>query len=512
MSASREKKTRQDGFSAGPSPDDTANAASKSKIRKNVLIGIAITLVVVLSIGSIVLFRGPYFRNHSTAMMVGDHELTPTMVRYFYSDTFSQMNQTYGSIFSQVFGTGEMQDEIYDEEAGETWGDFVMEQTLEQIRATYAVYDEAMAQGYVLSEAGESSLSSADTMITLYAQYSGVTDDDYVRNAYGSGASKATYMEYERLLTTVAYYEQEVNDNFSYTQEQLNAAYDESPADYSYYNYHSYYISGQSSSEDEEEQAAAMEEAKATAEAMAEESQDNLEAFLAKCNELSGAETYTDGTASLRSNTAVSAMSTAMREWVTDASRQEGDAVAVAYEDYGYYVLYFVSSSDNNYDALDMNLITISASATDSDGNTTMDWDAAKEQLDQLQAEYKGYEDAETAFSELASVYSDDEDTAYSGGAYEYVYDGQFDAALNEWLFDSDREIGETAVVQGDSAYYFVCFGGASGNYRDYLVEQVLRSADYEAWYEATIADAVATKNDFGMKHVNMTLTVQSST
>lgn len=79
---------------------------------------------------------------------------------------------------------------------------------------------------------------------------------------------------------------------------------------------------------------------------MAEESEGNLDRYLELCNELSDSDTYTDGTASLRENYSSSSMSDNIKSWITDPVRQEGDTAALEYPDNGYYVLYFVSRSD----------------------------------------------------------------------------------------------------------------------------------------------------------------------
>ena len=78
MSASREKRSRKETVNTAAAQQA---AEKKAKSRKNVLIGVAIALVVVLIIGSIVLFKGPYFRTHSVAVTTGTHELSPATVR-----------------------------------------------------------------------------------------------------------------------------------------------------------------------------------------------------------------------------------------------------------------------------------------------------------------------------------------------------------------------------------------------------------------------------------------------
>ena len=516
MSASREKKARKEGQAAELTQQQAEQKAKSAKTRKNVLIGVAIALVVVLIIGTIVLVKGPYFRKHSVAVRTGSHELSPVAVRYFYYDAFSEFYQNYGSMFSLVFdGEGTFDESVYNAETGETWGDVIMQDAMERIRTVYAVYDKAVSEGFVLSEEGEASLTNTESTLSIYAQLSGVTEDDYLRATYGNGSDLDSFMEYQRVLTTVSYYQQEKLNSFSYSQDELDAAYAAAPSDYDVYTYHSYLVKAPTVEAEEgaEESASTvdMDAAKAVAEQFAAEAEGDLDRYLELCNEDSGSDTYTDGTTSLRSNYRSNSMSENIKSWITDPARQEGDTAALEYPDTGYYVIYFVGSSDNNYDALNIRSIKISASTTNDAGETVLDWDAAKAKLDEFQNEFEAAEDPLTALDDLAYTYSDDSATKYDGGAYETVYRGQFESAVDEWLFGENRAAGDTAVIQGEDAYYFLYVEGSAGCYRDYLVDQSLRNAAYTEWYDGVTADATVEKQDFGMNRVYRTLTLPQS-
>lgn len=98
----------------------------------------------------------------------------------------------------------------------------------------------------------------------------------------------------------------------------------------------------------------------------------------------------------------------------------------------------------NDYDALNLRSIEISASTTDDEGNTTLDWDAAEERLNAFQEEFEAAEDPLTALDTLASTYSDDSATSASGGAYETVHRGQFESAL--WTNGSSENLTSQAI------------------------------------------------------------------
>lgn len=510
MSASREKKVRKDVQDTVTSQQHAERQAHKSQTRKNVLIGVAVTLVVVLLIGSIVLLKGPYFRQNSTAVTVGEHELSPVTVRYFYRDAFLNIQNTYGSYLSTLYDTSSSFDEaVYDEESGQTWGDVLMDQTMTTIASTYAVYDEAVASGYELSEDAEAELSSLSSTVSLYASMSGITADGYIRSIYGSGCDLDSYLDYQNVLIYVSDYESSILDGYTYSEDEIAAAYQDAPEDYDRYTYHATLISAVAD-EDNEDDADGMKAAKKSAKNFASEAKGDLDRYLELSKELTENEDYE----SLRSDyraSSISATSEDILEWVSDPDRKEGDTTFIQYEDVGYYVLYYVSTNTNDYDAMNLRCIQISASSTDTDGNTTLDWDAAQTKLDEMTAAFEEYDDMLEGFDALASTYSSDSSTNQNGGAYETVYHGQFESAVDDWIFDSEREDGDNAVIQGEDSYYFVYLEGSAGNYRDYLVDQALRNSDYTDWYEALTQDSTCDQEDFGMKYVERTLTVSSA-
>lgn len=410
MSASREKKVRKEGFANESAHQLNEQKAKKARTRKNVLIGVAITLVVVLIIGSIVLFEGPYFRRNSVAVTTGTHELSPAMVRYFYYDAYSEFYQGYGSMHGMLYAGGSnFDEEIYDESTGETWGDLMMDTALENIRTTYAVYDDAHGQR-LHSQRGRGKLPFFHRDYDFPLRRNEWRDgNDYIRATYGNGSDFDSFMEYQRILTTVSYYEQETQDSFTYTDTEIQEAYEAAPEDYDVFTYHSYLVRAETDSDSEEadtgsteetdadsteetDNTAAMAEAQETAENMAEESEGNLDRYLELCNEafrlryLYGRHRLSPGKLQLQFHVG--------QYQILDhgSVRQEGDTAALEYPDNGYYVLYFVSRSDNDYDALNLRSIEISASTTDDEGNTTLDWDAAEERLNAFQDEFEAAE------------------------------------------------------------------------------------------------------------------------
>ena len=516
MSASREKRARQGTQEELLNKKLTAEAERKAKKKKNTLIGIAVTLVVVLLIGSIVLVNGPFFLHSTVAVSTGSHELTPVQVRYYYLDAFqSLVNNGYGSMLSLMYGEQvDISQVVYDETAGQTWADYIMETAVENIRTSYAIYDDAMANGYALSEDGAAALTQAMNTIDLYAQMYGVSTDVYLSNIYGRGANRETYEAYQNVLAVVNEYQVMKSETYNYDEATLQAAYEADPSLYDVYTYRSYLVSVNTEDGTKPEGdalTAAMEETKATAEKMAADAEGNEQAFLASCVKISGNEDHLKGELTLRRNVRQESMSLSIRDWVTDPAREAGDTAAIEYEDNGYYVVYFLGSDSNDYDAWNIRSIYINAATTDADGNSVVDFEGVQAQVDALMADVEASTDLLADMDDLAMTFSDDESTYSTGGIYENVSKASFDEAVAEWLFAEDRKVGDYELIQTENAYYFIYVEENAGNYRDYLVATDLMLDEFNVWHSEVTADATATAVEDGMKRVHTSLITPAS-
>ncbi len=64
--------------------------------------------------------------------------------------------------------------------------------------------------------------------------------------------------------------------------------------------------------------------------------------------------------------------------------------------------------------------------------------------------------------------------------------------SFENWCYEEGRKAGDTGIVESTYGYHVMYFvGDAEQNYRDYLIENELRSADAEEWYTGLV-EAVA--------------------
>ena len=512
MSASREKNKRKE-QAAVP---ETANNAKKgmSKGLKTTLIAVCTVLVVCIVVFFYMLTSG-FFASHTTAATVSGHNLSPAMVNYFYKNAYSTMQEQYGDFMSYILDTNSPLDEqTYDADTGETWADFFTQQGLTTAAEVYAIADEAKANGYTLSEKEQAAIESQLTSLDLYAAYSNMNRNSYIAAVYGTGCSEKSFREYLEVTTLASSYAQSINSGFTYTDAEIAAEYEANPNSYDAVTYRQFLVSdslfqtstdssdetdenAESTEELSEEELTALKEEMASK--MAADSENDEQTFINEAYENaldSAKESYADENYTLKEDQLYSSLSSDVADWLFDASRTEGDTTYIVNDSGVYYVLYFVSRSTNDYQLPNVRHILFSVS--DTTDETAMD--EARTKAEDVLTEYEAGDKTAESFGELAKEYTSDSN-GDEGGLYENIMPGQMVTEFNDWCFDADRKPGDTGIIETSYGVHVMYFDSFGKIYRDALVENALRSADYNAWYDATAGDGSYTTSAFGMKY-----------
>ena len=78
---------------------------------------------------------------------------------------------------------------------------------------------------------------------------------------------------------------------------------------------------------------------------------------------------------------------------------------------------------------------------------------------------------------------------------------------FENWCYDASRKAGDTGIVESDYGYHVMYFCGDSDYvYRDYLIENDLRSADLDAWYTELVGAMTQTDGDTSYVRKDVTL------
>lgn len=523
MSASSKKKLRKEQEAAKLTEKQLTaqKEAKKNHLYTSLFVVVmAVILVIALVVGVKQTITNSGIREkNTTALTVGGHELNSVEMNYFFMDAVNNFYSNYGS-YASMFGldvTKPLNEQYVDEEAGLTWADDFMTSAKDSAASTYAMVDAAAAAGFSLPEEDREELESQLATLDLYATMYGYSNADaYLKAMYGTGASRKTYESYcEKQMLASAFYSNYA-ESLTYEDADLRAAEAENFGAYSSYSYNSYYLAtsrfltgGTTDSEgnttySDEEKADSVAAAEAAAKALTgKEITDAaaLDAAIAalEINGGSGSSTYNE-------NTLYSSLNASFQDWMADSSRKAGD---VAYFPStsgdtvsGYYVVMFQGSNDNNFAMKNVRHILVAPSHDHAEDETHEDGEtysaeelaAAKAAAEEILASWKAGEATEDSFAALANEKSADGD-GVSGGLYENIYPGQMVEAFENWCYDAARKTGDTDIVETEYGYHVMYFVGDSEmSYRDYQIENALRSNALKEWYTEAVASMAQTE------------------
>ena len=488
MSASRERKKRAVLAESGQSPKQIKAAQEKKRKKHRRTVGI-IALVLALAIG-IGLFYGLVVRpkalpKKTVALRTGDHELSAVEFSHYYYDAINSFYQNYGSYLTYFMSdpSQPIDQQVYDQETGETWAEYFKKSAADTAKFDYAVYDEAKAAGYTLSAESEQAIQdSIKTLETQVKENGFKSIDQYFDQVYGKGCSKNSYLAYQRIRATASEYSKKLDDEREFSDADIQAKDDENPAKYSNATYRAFFLSAGNykpeaaegeEEKTEEEQAAetkqAMADAKADADKMVAASTSE-KAFTDMALELAteGAkQTYENPDATLNAGVSYDNAKTVFSDWLFDSARKAGDVASFADGENGYYVVYFLSTDDNNYNTVNVRHILITPeNDEDSDNDGTPD---------------KASDAADAAAKEKA------------------------EKILADW------KAGDTGIVKTTYGYHIMYFVGEGENYRRHQILHDLKDAAYDEWAEKIVEGKDAVLDEAGTKFLRTDLVLGSN-
>lgn len=172
MSASRNKKERKNQVEA---PETQSQPAKKGMSRGlKTTLGIVCAVLVVAVVVFFTMVTTGFFNTHTTAAVASGHKLSPAMVNYYYRSAVQNLSQ-YASYIG-VDTTKSLADQVYDAESGQSWADVLLDQALTQAAQTYAIYDEAIANGYTMPDADAEAIDTTISALEYSATMNGLAN------------------------------------------------------------------------------------------------------------------------------------------------------------------------------------------------------------------------------------------------------------------------------------------------------------------------------------------------
>ena len=502
MSASREKKKRQEVIAGGGVDPKAARAAEQRAAEKKskILYSTLAILFVVVAVFLVVYNSGIIQRN-MTAVTIDGEKYTVADVSYYYQDAYQSFVNSYGDYIS-YFGldtSKPLSSQQYSED--QTWADYFKEQAVTNMQFIHAVLAKAQEEGLTLSEDQRATYDATLESIKSAASQAGYGYETYLRLIYGSAMTAGVYEKNLEEQLLAYQYANDYYDSLSFTDDEIEAYYEENKNTYDLVNGEYVSISGSAESTTDEEgnTVEATDEEKEAAMAAAKETAEKILAEYEAGGDLETlAEEYG---ATYTSNDEMSYSSTYVYgDWFFDEGRTAGDAEVLEDENYSrYFVAVFHDRQQN--DALDYNVrhILITEDSLElADGEEATD----EMVLAKAQEILDSWDGTEDGFAELAKEYSQDSN-AEEGGLYENVAKGQMVSEFEDWCYEAGRKSGDTGIVEttyGQHIMYFVGYGTTP--YWYYACNNAMISSAYSDWQTEMTESVTAELSSAGMASV----------
>lgn len=524
MSASDKKKTRHEQYVSQMTEKQQKEAKESKKLRLyTIIFAVVIVLMIGIVIATTFLRSGILERKTTAATINGDTKISAAELNHYYMDTVNQFMNQFGNYLSLtgLDGTKPLDEQIQDEETNTTWADYFLQDATKRMKSVYAVYNDAVAQGYTLSDTAKTQLDMTVSNMAAYAKIYGYPDaNSYIKAVYGQGCNEETYRQYAEIQLIASEYAKDHSESLTYDDAALRAAEAENFNAYSSYSYHSYFVGashfyeGGTTGEDgkvtysDEEKQAGLKAAEKAAQDLLDQKPATAEEFDKAIGAMS-VNADTDAKSTVFDRVLYSQIGQIFRDWVTDAQRTAGDMTVIPNETEttnedgsstktvtGYYVVMFDGATDNAFPLVNVRhiLVPYEGGTTGENGQKTYTDEekaAAKAKAEELLAQFTSGDATEDAFAALAKENSTDGGSKENGGLYEDVYPGQMVRNFNDWCFDESRKPGDTGIVESDYGVHVMYFvGDSETTYRDYMITNELRSADMAKW-EESLAETV---------------------
>lgn len=515
MSASKEKKNRQELASSGWTDPKTAREAQQRKAERKsdilyAVVGIAFVAVAVVTM----VWKSGVVQQKATAATVNGEKYSASEVQYYfhsvYQDFMSQFSY-YASALGLDTSKSLRSQECSIDENSETWFDYFAAKALDQMADIRAICDKADSDGFTWNDDMQATFDANMDTLKESAKTANVSLKNYLKRLYGSVMTQSAYEKHLKLTIQAQAYVANFMDSLTYSDSELESAYSEARNSYDLVNYECIRISGTAQSTKDadgntveatdEEKAQALEYAKDLANSFYE----SYEAgeSLSKLADSDDKASYTDG-----KNTAY--YDSVLLNWLFDDSRKDGDSAVLADEDNSaYYVAVFGERFRPEFNVQDVRHILIQPeSGEKKEGDEGYEEEQAqlkadaKARAEELLNQYLAGDATEDAFAALAQENSADTGSAVNGGLISEVSEiSSYVEPFRNWATASHQP-GDTGIVESDYGYHIMYYVGNAEPYWKSKVSSSLQNNDYTAWYEEVTKDAAAEQSGSGMKYV----------
>lgn len=520
MSASREKKLRQDQVESGYVDPKTQMEREKQKAEKRIsalyrVIAVAFVLVV-LCVG---IWRSNIISRSATAVTIDGEKYSAAEVNFYYQNVYrsflssnsyfisylgldtsaSLKGQTVNATAASMLGV----------EEGSSWFDYMMDSAIQQMTLMEKVLKQAESEGFQYSAGVQAQYDDSMQALADTAAASGTSVSKYLQQNLGSNMTEKVYGQQLMKMFQYQEYINAYTEGLTYTDAELEDAYQADPKSYDKVSWEYVVVSGTAESTTdadgnavdptEEETAAALEAAQAAA-----------EEILAACESGKSLETLAEGyeKATYYSSDATSYYDGTTGNWLFDDARKAGDTDILEVGSSRYVVL-FHERYRNEEDTVNVRHILVmpeSGTLTSTDegyeAEVTTLKEAAHAKAEDILAQWKAGEATEDSFIQLAMETSEDS-SKYTGGLISDIGpDSSLVEEFKTWCLDASRKAGDTAVVDSTYGSHVMYFSNTDLPAWASAVRTTLQTETSNQWAEELMEGTSAEQSSFGMKFV----------
>ena len=325
MSASREKKARQERGADYLSPKEQKAREEQKSARRTTVIFTVCAVAFVIAVAAMALNQSGVLHRGAAAVRVGDQTYTAADASYYYYTTRLNL-QNSGIVSAQT----SLRKQAYTD-GTKTWYDYVAETSADSLARTAVIAQAAKDAGFAGSEDYETNVAGVLSSVEEAAKTNNASYAQYLKALFGALMTPDVFERNLRTEELAAEYSASVADVSNFTDDELNAVRDANPARYDLVAVRHILVEDEDTAKDI---LAQWESGARTEDSFAALAADNSTDPGSKDN------------GGLYENVYQGQMVPAFDEWCFDDARKAGDTGIVA-TDYGYHVMYFVSRALN---------------------------------------------------------------------------------------------------------------------------------------------------------------------
>ena len=486
----------------------------KAEKTLGIIVGCAAIVVVIC----LLLSYFGVFNRMFTAAKVDGQRISVAQMNCAFADV---KNQTYNASqqYEESNGSGfytsdtKLTDScVYDSSL--TWGEYFQEQALDHVKQVTYYKDK---DGSTLTEDQQKEISETLSTLAESAKSNNFSLNAYIREVYGVGVNKKVLRTWLEDFYKAQNALKAVKDNYAaqISDKDIKAYYEEHKEDYTEAEIMFYTISVDTSSVQDklsksdltnDEVDKIVKDVVASTKKSATELYNNVKASPDSFRNLVNAyEKKTKGDSAVSRlegemtvKGAISSRMTSLgsegQKWVANSTKakQVGLVYTPNYDSKTFqFDLIVVKSPAKDFSTINVRHILIQPSDTESDDS----WKEAKEQIDEIYAQWKK-NPTEENFTELATEKTSDTGSKDNGGLYENVTPGQMVDTFNDWCFDASRKEGDTGIVKTSYGYHLMYFVSNNGIYWKTAIPDDMASKQQEDSL-SSLEDVEAVKVDF---------------